>query len=463
MPSSSHRSPTGRAVVAGASLAGLFAARILADSRHFDEIVVLDQDELPDEPVPRRGVGQSHHSHLLQHGGVEVLERLFPGLTDEIDDFGAGLIDPADDMRWYQAGYWKPRFSSDLQLFWCERPRLEWAVRRRLLDETDVRLLGNRKVVDYTTCGDAAGVSGLVADIDGADRETWQADLVVDAMGRGTRTPRIFDEMGLDSPAIHRSEVDLGYTSCKVSHPDDYDGSWKTLAVFPRIPDQDKMGVAYPVDDRRFHVTLGGWCGTRPPADDAGFQAFAESMSHPALAKLLEKTDRVTKLRQFRVPRAVWRRYDQMEDWPAGLIAVGDAVCNFNPVYGQGMTVCARQASRLGALLDDRHPRRASTLPVVDPSFTREFQQRAAPVIRTPWLLATAQDHQFPDVGGNIQWVEHLSPLIRTVVDASGRHKSVHQAFLEVLTMASSPARFLDPRAAIPVASQGLSSLLPGR
>jgi 2-polyprenyl-6-methoxyphenol hydroxylase-like FAD-dependent oxidoreductase len=445
MPSASpSNSPDNRALVVGASMAGLFTARVLAD--HAERVTIVDHDELPDKPEPRRGAAQIHHSHVLLDEGIQVLEELFPGLTSELETFGAGISDAGADMRWFQGGLWKPQFRSGIRVFWCDRSKLEWAIRQRLLDRPNIEFVGNHKVVDFRASD--SRITGIRVDTPAGDTETWPSELVVDATGRGTRTPQLLEDHGFDPPPVDQYDVDLGYVSCKVTHPDWYTGDWKTLSIFPTIPETTKMGVAYPVDDERFHVTLVGWCGDYPPTDPEGFQQFAADLPQPDVAELLGDTRRLTRLHQYRVPRAIWRRYDQMGTVPAGLVVVGDALCGFNPVYGQGMTVCAGEAAALQTLLEER-PQRGIT---ADRRFVESFYRKATSLIRTPWLISSSQDYRFPEVSGDRWLLQALGPVFEAVTDASGRSPRVHQRFLEVLTLQSHPLSFLFPGVAKEVA-----------
>ena len=76
-----------RAIVIGASIAGLVAARILAD--RYDEVCVLERDELPEQPAPRKGTPHAVHPHGLLARGREILEALFPGFTEALVAKGA--------------------------------------------------------------------------------------------------------------------------------------------------------------------------------------------------------------------------------------------------------------------------------------------------------------------------------------------------------------------------------------
>jgi len=76
-----------QAVVVGAGMAGLMAARSLAD--FFERVVVLENDALPKEATHRPGTPQSRHIHALLAGGLQALSRLFPGFVESLSQAGA--------------------------------------------------------------------------------------------------------------------------------------------------------------------------------------------------------------------------------------------------------------------------------------------------------------------------------------------------------------------------------------
>src|SRR5579862_9756446 len=95
---STDRAPgTGQAIVIGGSMAGLFAARVLAD--HFDRVTIFDRDSFPATPRFRPGVPQSRHAHGLLERGRLVMEHLFPGLSADLTAAGAEIV-PGPAMLW---------------------------------------------------------------------------------------------------------------------------------------------------------------------------------------------------------------------------------------------------------------------------------------------------------------------------------------------------------------------------
>ncbi len=122
--------PPERAVVIGASVAGLLAARALSEV--YSQVLVVDRDELPDHPAQRDGVPQGRHSHSLLARGREALEVLLPGLTEELVALGAGTGDVQERTAVYLGDRPLASGRSGLTTLTQSRPLLEWTLRRRL-------------------------------------------------------------------------------------------------------------------------------------------------------------------------------------------------------------------------------------------------------------------------------------------------------------------------------------------
>jgi flavin-dependent dehydrogenase len=90
------------AVVIGGSMAGLLAARVLAD--YYKQVTLFERDTFPPDGQHRRGVPQGRHTHGLLVSGGQVLERFFPGISQELIDGGAVRADIVRDSRWFLEG-----------------------------------------------------------------------------------------------------------------------------------------------------------------------------------------------------------------------------------------------------------------------------------------------------------------------------------------------------------------------
>ena len=133
------------AVVLGGSLAGLLAARVLAD--HFDHVTLIERDVYTENCETRRGIPQANHVHGLLVRGRQIIEDLFPGVQDEMTAAGAPVVDMANEIAWFTRAGWGVRFPSEFQVLAFTRPVLDLHVRRRLSQNPKVEILDNTEVL----------------------------------------------------------------------------------------------------------------------------------------------------------------------------------------------------------------------------------------------------------------------------------------------------------------------------
>jgi 2-polyprenyl-6-methoxyphenol hydroxylase-like FAD-dependent oxidoreductase len=127
------------AVVIGGGLAGLLAARVLAD--HFERVTLIERDDVTTETKARKGVPQGHHVHGLLAKGKEILAQLFPDLIPALLAGGAVSGDMGRDFRWHHFGVWKVHFDSGIGCMLFTRPFLENQIAERVRGRPNVRIL----------------------------------------------------------------------------------------------------------------------------------------------------------------------------------------------------------------------------------------------------------------------------------------------------------------------------------
>jgi 2-polyprenyl-6-methoxyphenol hydroxylase-like FAD-dependent oxidoreductase len=414
-----------RAIVIGAGMSGLLAARVAAE--HFEQVTVLEKDTLPG-PEARKGVPQGKHIHVLWTAGAKLLEQYFPGLFDDLAAAGGESFDNSSDMRWYHGGVWKMREPAGMRIHSQSRPLLEHHVRRILLQRESVRIRRgsvNGLIMDQ---GAVRGVS--IRPSEGADKDL-AADLVIDASGRGSRLPAWLQAHGLPAPAVEEVDVDLRYATRLYERADGMD--WKCMAVYGRPPDGTRAGVIFPIENNRWIVTLAGSFGDHPGGDDTGFLDFARALDRPDLYEAIAKATAASDIACFSYPKEIWRRYDRLGQMPGGLTVIGDAMCSFNPLYGQGVTVAALEAAQLDQCL-----RKGDSL--------RSYLRAARNVIRYPWMLATGNDTLYP--GGARQrdwWAPALGAYTDRILRLSASHQQAHESLLRVLHLARTPFHLFRP------------------
>ena len=374
-----------RAVVVGASMAGLCAARVL--SERFEEVRVIDRDTLPSRPEWRHQVPQGRHPHLLLVAGARLVEGWFPGVVGELEDGGAVDVDLCRDLYWHQnGGVWR-RPASTLRGPAMSRPFLEWTVRRRLESRANVIVRGDTAVEGLITDASRRRVAGVRLD-DGAQ---IGSDLVVDATGRQARSLAWVETLGYEPPSTSTVEVDTRYVSRIYRRVHGPTRDWKAAGVIGD-PASKRLAMVLPMEDDRWIVMLGGLNGESAPTDDEGMLAYARSFESPVVADVMEESAPLTDPVTHRFPANQRRHVERLRRFPLGWVLLGDAVCSFDPIYGQGMTSAAMQAEALGRQLDRSG--------AVDRSFARRYFRAAGRVVAVPWSIAVGGDFVYDGTTG---------------------------------------------------------------
>ena len=412
-----------RAIVIGGSMSGMLAARVLAD--HFAEVVLFDRDAFPQPGENRKGVPQGQHAHALLASGRQILERYFPGFKDELYGQGA-LKGDYQRVRWFDNGVYHTRFDG-LEALVISRPRLEAHVRARLSALPNVRI-NDRRDVD-TLAADAGRVTGVKVGDD-----VISADLVVDASGRGSQSPAWLEKLGFPRPPEEAVRVGLGYTTRIFQRkPDHLKGD--IAVICPSAPPAKRGGVALAMEGDRWMVTLFGMLGDHPPNDDRGFLEFARSLPAPDVHEVIAQAEPLTALIPFKFPQSTRRHYESLARFPGGYLVFGDAVCSFNPIYGQGMSTAALQAAALDKCLT-----------AGDAELAKRFFAAASKVIDAPWTMAVGGDLRYEDVDGpRTGMVKFVNWYIGKLHIAAAGDPAVARAFHRVANLVDPPPSLMQP------------------
>jgi 2-polyprenyl-6-methoxyphenol hydroxylase-like FAD-dependent oxidoreductase len=434
--------PIGKhAVVLGASMAGLAAARVLADV--YERVTVLERDALPATAAHRKGVPQSHHAHGLLAAGRVALEELFPGLTDELVANGALSGDLQAQSRWSNQGLRLCPGPSGLQGIALSRPLLEGSIRER------VRALPNVWVVDRCV---AAGLVGspdgrrvcgvrVLRRADSSAEEVLEADLVVDATGRGSRSPLWLEALGYPRPAEDEVRVGVAYASRVYRRRRDHADGDRAVVVAATV-ERPRGGAMLAMEGDRWMVTLNGYLGQRPPTDPDGFVAFAAGLPAPDIFEVISDAEPLGEVLPARYPASVRRRYERLDRFPEGYLVVGDAVCSFNPIYGQGMSVAALEALTLRECL------RAGPAA----GLARRFFAKAARIVDIPWGIAVGADLRFPGIhGARTAKVRLVNAYLARFHVAAATDPVLGGAFLRVVNLMDRPESLFGPTIALRV------------
>jgi 2-polyprenyl-6-methoxyphenol hydroxylase-like FAD-dependent oxidoreductase len=431
------------AVVLGGGVAGLCAARVLTG--HFAKVTVIDRDQLPASAIARKGTPQAKHTHLLSVGGARVLDGLFPGLQDELAAAGSPRIDWGRDIKMLTPSGWCPRFESDLISHPSSRPLLESLIRARIRQLPQITLLEEREVSGLIPGGDET-----VAGVRLRDHGELRADLVVEASGRDSKLPTYLEVLGYGPTEETTVNPFIGYATRIYRPRPGTERDWKVLLVFPRMPDIPRGGLIFPIENGEWSVTLQGIGRDYPPQDEEGFLEYARSLLDSSLHRTLVDAEAVSPITGYRRTENRVRHFERLRRWPRGLVALGDAVCSFNPIYGQGMTVAARTAVLLGEHL------RAG----LD---TRRFQRQVARQNVDPWSMATTEDYRWPKTEGPPVGaaVKLLHAYMAKLSQTYPRNPAVARTFYEVVQMTAPSSRLVAPWVVGPVLLNALKGSPP--
>ncbi len=427
-----------QAIVCGASMSGLLAARVLSD--FYEEVTLVERDPLPDGPEQRRGVPQARHFHALLSTGSNILGQLFPGLLDELVSAGANVLANEPSRVYVRLGRHELGGSDKyadpaaLVVYQPSRPFLDSHVRRRVRAIENVRILDSHGVVEPMTDRARRVTGARVVNRYTGEETALNAELVVDAMGRSAHTPAFLDNLGCERPIEQRYPVHLSYASQFLRVPADIVGDKLGFSVSP-VPERPVGVVAVAYEHDTWILTLFGVDGHKLPHDLSGVIECAAQFAPPSLIAVLRSAEPLGAMSAQHYPASTWRRYDKMRQFPPGLLVMGDAICSFNPVYMQGMTMAALQAVALRNCLTDH-----------DADVSRRFFKATAKQIGPVW-----RGNRFTDftVSQGDGWRRMPRRLVNWPIDkaqeAAANDPAVAEAVLRVMHFVDPPARLARP------------------
>ncbi len=442
------------AVVLGGSLAGLLAARVLAD--HFEHVTLIERDIYTDNCETRRGIPQANHVHGLLVRGRQIIEELFPGVQDEMIAAGALVVDMANEIAWFTRAGWGVRFPSEFKVLAFTRPLLDLHVRRRLSQNPRIEILDNTEVLRVIPGASENQVAGVLicrrsSESDRRVAHELGADLVIDATGRASRAPRWLSELGYKAPEETIIDAHLGYASRLYRIPETFNGDWKCAYVQSAPPERKRGAILFSVEGNRWLVTLTGGGGDHPPNDEAGFLEFARSLPVSTIYDAIRAAEPITPIKTHRATQNRVRRYDRAE-LPHNFLLLGDAVCAFNPVYGQGMTVASLGAVTLHKNLVEQRKRGNLV------GLSRRFQKQLAKVNEAPWMLATGEDYRYRETEGGAPTAMNrfMHRYMDEVIDLSTHAVSVRRVLMRAFNILVPPSALFHPRVLFRVLVHGL-------
>jgi len=457
----------GHAVVLGASMAGLLAARAVSEA--YQRVTVVERDALPEVSANRRGVPQGRHAHALQAGGSKVLEELFPGFLSELAASGVPVLRDLSETHFSFGGHLLSQQRHGLAgvVYLSSRAHLEHHLRARVRALPNVVIAQRCEVTGLLSSGGRDRVTGArILDHSGPGTEqSLEADLVVDATGRGGRMATWLPALGYPPPAEERFAVDIMYVSRRLRLTPGALGPTR-MVLIGAVPGRPTTLALIAQEDDWWMLTVAGYGGHHPPAGAQGSLEFAVTLAPAHILAAIRDAEPLDDPVTNRFPASLRRGYERMPRFPAGLLAFGDAICSFNPTYGQGMSIAALQAVALRKSLADGAD-----------DLARRFFRAAAKPVDVAWRLSLGGDLALPEVSG------HRPPAVRAtnayldrVLRVAEADSGLTELFLKVLGFLEPPTGLFRPsvvarvlagghraHAAAPHAGQAGSARVPRR
>ena len=431
-----------KAIVIGAGAAGLIHAKIL--SQHFQSVLILERDTLSDVMTPehRKGIPQAHHQHILLMKGRELFETLFPGFDQELADMGAPELSYSNDVALYVGHGKLPRFPSFLKVRPSRRIWIDALLQKRVASLSNVKIITDVRIQQLVFSREENRVTGVI--YSGPDKKdqtiTLAADLIVDCSGRGSKNTHWLSALGFTDVKSTVIDPKLGYASCLLKIPEHYSGV-RGIEVAPHAPDNPRAAGLWEVESGTWLLTLIGMAGIYPPKDIKGFKDFAMALPTQAISDILEQSEPLSEIHTFRGTQNIWRHYEKMPHYPNGLLVLGDALCAFNPLHGQGLTLIARSAQLLDQQLKQGKKLNYSS------KWAQASYRKLNKVFLSAWMFAISEDMRWPEtIGRKVDWKLRLAyRFTDRLLLTSQYSKYITQACLSVANMVRSPFSLLLP------------------
>ena len=426
------------AIVIGAGMGGLTAAKAL--SPYFDKVTVLERDALPATAEPRIGTPHCRQVHVLLRGGLDTLNEFFPAFETELEKAGAVRVRVGSETLVEAPGFDPfPQRDLGIDLLSMTRPLIELIARRFVEREPNIAFQTGCRVTRLLASPNGSAVTGVRYDASSGNSAELASDLVVDASSRGTLTMELLDRFGLPRPEETEIGIDLVYATATFRIPRHAPRNWRAVFHRPSAA-SGRGGFLIPIEDNCWHIGLNGMHGETPSDQLDTFIAFAGSLRTPTIHDAIKDAEAVGAVHRFNLPASVRRRFEMLQKFPQRLLVIGDAICRFNPAYGQGMTVAAQEARVLARLLAGR-AKDGKGLDGLAPTFFDSIQG----VLAAPWSVAE-NDFIYGKTRGacprDFQQRMQFSAALQKV---AAQDAAVHRLFAEVNQLVKPHSALRDP------------------
>jgi len=427
------------AIVVGAGMGGLAAAA--AVSGHFERVTVLERDALPLTASSRPGTPQDNHLHVLLIYGQRALGELFPGFADDLARAGAVPIRLNLDFREELPGFdpFFPQRDMGWVFYAMSRPLLEFVAQRNLQKLSNIAMRDGCRALQIVAGKDGSAI-GVRLETNDRSVETLPADLVIDASRRGALSLSFLEATGRPRPERTDIGIDLTYVTTTFAVPEG-SRNWKAVVTMPEIPASSTTGYLVSVEGNRWIAVISERHIEMPSADPDEFMGRMQQLRTSTIYDAIKCAKRLDGIHRFSTPENSWQHFERVADFPRGLLPIGDAICRFNPIYGQGMTVAAREACILKVLLTKWA---GATDPLA--GLGQAFLSAIQPLIADAWSQSAIPDFAHPHTRGEPPaGLDNSLRFGKGLLHLAGRDPAVHQLMIGVRQLIKPRSALGDP------------------
>ncbi|PFN76184.1 glutamate synthase subunit beta [Bacillus sp. AFS076308] len=428
------------AVIVGGGISGKLAARVLSD--FFQEVIILERDSEPHGPFPRKGAPQGEHIHALLFAGANGLEELFPGITEKFNESGAVKINSTQDIAWFHHGVWKLRYEGDYTTILQTRPHLEWHIEQYIKSIPNITIKYSQNVQNFLYFEEENRITGVEI-INGNDSiRTINADLIVDASGVNSLSSRWLNKREVHIPE-ETVKIDLSYFTKTLQLPDNKNRDWSIKLVYPTPPFEKIGGGISKVEGNRYLVTFMGYHNEINEKEilksDDGFIEIAKKLPKMDIYQELQDATALSSTSTFRLPNITWRRFDKLNNFPNGLLMIGDTICRIDPFFGQGMSIAILEALALKKLLTNQ---KHSNQKMIE-----TFHQQAVKIISPIWNMVITEDFRYPaTIGKKPTGLSIQQWYAKNIFHLSSEDKDIYNSFIKVMHLLRPTSTLMHPR-----------------
>lgn len=382
-----------QAIVVGAGIGGLLAAAVLAE--YFETVLVFEKDRLCDDPQPRKGVPQGPQVHALVKRGENILADIFPQFRARLVDAGAMNPRFGLDVPIFEGGGWQPKRDNGLALFTQSRALLEGVVRGCLLDLANVEIRDGARLRNFRLSAQNEITGIEIAGENGGADAFIEADLTIDAAGRGSLLPKWLIDNGFGEVPTSKLGIDICYVTLLLNQPPEFAGKPDGWVVRSTAPRQTRGATMLAIEGERWLLTLVSRFGGAPALNLADCLEFAGSLEVPEVHDWARQASLDTPPRRFNIPQSLLSHFDRLEKFPDRLLPLGDVIGTFNPLQAQGMTIAACHGEHLRAALERCREDGGGLA-----GLTQAYLQGAVAISANAWHAAATNDFAYPQTRG---------------------------------------------------------------